>query len=77
MDEIGPKIRLTTSNKLAVTSLQCILTPLLITVDMFALVVSYLFDVLFVINKYGCLRHQIAAIMILIHIRLYIRHVLS
>ena len=31
-------------NKFAVTTLKCILTPLFITVDIFALVDQYLFD---------------------------------
>ena len=38
-------IRPTTVKKLAVTSLQQILSPLFITVDKFTLVVPYFFDV--------------------------------
>ena len=45
MTVIVPKIIPTTVNDLAVTALQCIMTPSFVTLDMFALVVPYLFAV--------------------------------
>ena len=45
MDALGSTRRPTNVNKLDVTALQRILTPSFITVDMFALVVLYLFAV--------------------------------
>ena len=38
--------------KLVVTALQCILTPLLLIVEIFTLVVTYSFAILFVNNNY-------------------------
>ena len=43
MAVLGSTIRPTTVHNWVVTALQCILTPSFITVDMFALVVSYFF----------------------------------
>ena len=48
MDVIGSTIRPTTVNKLAVIFLEHITTPSFVSLDMFALVVTYLFSVLFV-----------------------------
>ena len=45
MAEIGSTRRPTTIKNLLVTALQLILTPSLVTVDMFALVIPYLFAV--------------------------------
>ena len=41
---LGSTRRTTTVSKLAVTDFQVILTPLFVTIDMFALVVPYLFS---------------------------------
>ena len=49
---IGSTIRPTSVNKLAVIALQHIMTPSFVTLDMFALVVPYLFPVWFVLNSY-------------------------
>ena len=45
MAVIGSTRRPTTVNKLAVLTLKCITTPLFTTLDMFSLVVTYLFAV--------------------------------
>ena len=47
MAVLGSTIRPTTINTFSVIYYQHIMTPLFITLDMFALVVPYLFDVLF------------------------------
>ena len=62
---------------LAVTALQRILTPSLITVEMFALVVPCLFAVCFVNNNYECLGQNIAAMIPFVPISLYKNHDLS
>ena len=43
MDVLGSTRRPTTANKLTVIVLQRIMTPLFVTLDMFALVVTYFF----------------------------------
>ena len=48
MAVLGSTIRPITVNKLAVIDLQCIMTTLFVTLDILALSVPYLFDVLFV-----------------------------
>ena len=45
MDVLGSTRRFNTVKKLTVTAFQCILTPSFVTVDIFALVVTYLFSV--------------------------------
>ena len=45
MAVLGSKIRSPTLNKLAVTDFQCILTPLFITVEIFDIVIPYLYAV--------------------------------
>ena len=49
---IGSKNIPTTEKILAVTDLQSILTPLFVTVDIFYLVVTYLFSIWFVYKNY-------------------------
>ena len=68
--------RPTTVNTLVVTALQRILTPSFITVDIFALVVPYLFA-LFLHNNDDCLGQQLASMLPLMSIRLFKRHDLS
>ena len=48
MDVLCLTLRTTTVNKLAVIDLQRIMTPSLVSLDMFALVIPYLLAVLFV-----------------------------
>ena len=45
MAVLGSKRRPTTVSKFSVTDLQCIMTSSFVTLDMFALVVPYVFDV--------------------------------
>ena len=68
MDVLGPTIRPITVNKLDVTALQQILTPLFITVDMFSLVVPFFF--LFIQND-DCLVQSPDAMMPFIAIKRY------
>ena len=50
MDVLGSTIRSTTFNKLDVNALQHTMTPSFITLDMFALSVTYLFSILLAIT---------------------------
>ena len=53
---IGSTRRYTIVNKFAVIFLQHIITPLFVSIDMFAIVVPYLFSVWFINNDDDCLR---------------------
>ena len=75
MDEMVYTRRPNTVNKLAMIFLQCIMTPLFVSLDMFALFISY-FLCLIRNNDY-CIGYQIDAMMYLMPIRLYKRHDLS
>ena len=77
MDVLVSKGRPTDVNKFSVTYFQLILTSSSITVDIFALVVSYLFDVWFALNNDDCLGNHIAAMIPFMPIRLYKIHDLS
>ena len=72
------RLRPTTVNTWVMTALQWILTPLFISVDIFALVVPYffLFD-LFLHNNYDCLVHKLDPIMTYMPVRLYKCHDVS
>ena len=48
MDGLGSTRRPTIVKKLAVIVLQCIMTPSFVSLEMFSLVTSYLFSILFV-----------------------------
>ena len=63
--------------KLVLTVLKCILTPLFVTVDIFALVVPYLFSVWFVLENYDRLGQKIASMVTFIPIRIYKSHDMS
>ena len=74
---IGSTRRPTTVKNLAMAALQHILTPSFITVDIFALAVPYLFAVCFIHNNDDCLYQNLAAMITVVHIRLYKRHDMS
>ena len=74
MTVLGTTGRSTTVNKVVVNALQRITTPSFITLDMFALVVLYLFAVLFVRNNDDCLVYKISTMMPFVPIRLYKRY---
>ena len=77
MAVLGPTRRPYTVNNLAVTDLQRIMTPLFVPLNMFAVVVPYLFSVLFVLENYYCLVHQLSEMKPFMPIRLYKRHDMS
>ena len=64
----------TTVNKFSVTTLQPILTSLLIIVDVFTLVVPHLFSVKLIYKKYECLGRNFSATVPFMPIRLYKRY---
>ena len=67
----------TTINRRSVTDLHHIMNPLLLTVDMFALIVVFMFSVLMVCYKDDCLGYQISAMMPFMVMRHHKRHDLS
>ena len=72
-DVIGPTRIRTIVIKLAVIVLQPIMTPSSASLDMFVLVVPYLFDVWFFHANYELLGYQIDAMMPFMPMRLYER----
>ena len=73
IDVLGSTIRNTTVKKLAVTDLQRILTPLFITVEIFALFFPCMFAVFFVHNNDDCLGHNLSEIITFMPVSLHKR----
>ena len=74
---IGSTIRRAIAKKLAMIVLQCITTPSFVSLDMFAVVVQYLFSILLIHNNNNSLGYHPYDIMPFMPTRLYKRHVLS
>ena len=71
MAVLGSTRRPTTLENLVVTDLQHILTPLFTTVDIFSLVVPYLFDVCFFHDNDYCLGHKLDSMMPFVPLRIH------
>ena len=67
----------TTVNIMAVTYFHCIMNPLLLTIDMFDLVVVFMFSFLIVCYNFDCIGYQFAAMMPFTPMRHHKSHDLS